>query len=237
VSALEDARGIATVVIYAEMRLGELLKEIPRNYVGSPKKTDNAKIPSLPPGISKAISHQAQTIANNPEKVEQAIARAKESEKIPTPDMVFKIIKGAHVSHNSGENERSRRNKGMAQVAPSGSADKRFLSSSPVSHAACNLLRRQAPCLPGSRPTLNIKCFLCYPALSVFGCVEIYSIKTVITFPCNPPSQSPGSRLGVAPCWLCAPAIRFKFPLKALKNGFDRFGTLLCRDPYALRRL
>ena len=31
--------------------------------------------------------------------------KAIEAEKIPTPDMVYKIIKGAHVSHNSGENE------------------------------------------------------------------------------------------------------------------------------------
>jgi hypothetical protein len=45
---------------------------------------------------------------------------------------------------------------GKAQVAPAGSADKRFLSASPVSHAACYLLRRQPPRLPGSRPTLNI---------------------------------------------------------------------------------
>jgi hypothetical protein len=101
-AALEDAQDIATSVIYAEAKLGELLKAIP------PKPTigfsEGNRI-SLPPGISKAISHQAQTIANNPEKVEQAIARAKREEKIPTPDMVYKIIKGAHVSHNSGENE------------------------------------------------------------------------------------------------------------------------------------
>ncbi len=59
----------------------------------------------MPSGISKATSHQAQTIANNPEKVEQAIAKAITAEKIPTPDYVYKVIKGAHVSHNSGENE------------------------------------------------------------------------------------------------------------------------------------
>lgn len=49
-----------------------------------------------------------------------------------------------------------RRLKGKAQVAPAGSADKRFLSALPVSHVVCYLLRMQPPRLPVSRPTLNI---------------------------------------------------------------------------------
>lgn len=75
------------------------------------------------------------------------------------------------------ETKRSRRDQGTAQVAPSGSADKRFLSSSPVSHAACNLLRRQfAP--PSRFPAYaKHKRFLCYPAPSMFKCGEIYSLR------------------------------------------------------------
>ncbi|HOX15829.1 MAG TPA: hypothetical protein PLP18_06855 [Smithellaceae bacterium] len=46
------------MVIYAEARLGELLRDTPRIYVGSPKTTDNAQRRSLPPGISKQFSHQ-----------------------------------------------------------------------------------------------------------------------------------------------------------------------------------
>ena len=71
-AALQDGQDAGTAVIYAEAKLGELLAAIPRKYVGSPKKTDKAQLPSLPPGISKRTSHQAQTIANNPEKVEVA---------------------------------------------------------------------------------------------------------------------------------------------------------------------
>lgn len=104
-TALQDAQDVASAVIYAEVNLGKLLAPIPRKYVGSPKKTDKAQLPSLPTGISKRTSHQAQTLAKNPEKVEQAIAKAIADEKIPTPDMVYKVIKGSHVAHNSGENE------------------------------------------------------------------------------------------------------------------------------------
>ncbi|HOQ43391.1 MAG TPA: hypothetical protein PK178_14620 [Smithellaceae bacterium] len=45
--------------------MGELLKATPREYpLGSPGQTK-----TLPNGITKATSHQAQTIAANPEKV------------------------------------------------------------------------------------------------------------------------------------------------------------------------
>lgn len=88
-AALADAQDISTAVIYAEARLGELLREIaPKYNLGSPGKTK-----TLPDGITKATSHQAQTLASNPEKVERAISEAMEAEKIPTPDMVYKLIK------------------------------------------------------------------------------------------------------------------------------------------------
>lgn len=100
-AALQDAQDVASAVIYAEAKLGELLKANPRQYpLGSPGQTK-----TLPAGITKQTSHQAQTLAKNPEKVEQAIANAIAAEKIPTPDYAYKFIKGAHVSHNSGENE------------------------------------------------------------------------------------------------------------------------------------
>jgi len=64
-TALQDGQDAGTAVIYAEARLGELLKATPREYpLGSPGQTK-----TLPNGITKATSHQAQTIAANPEKV------------------------------------------------------------------------------------------------------------------------------------------------------------------------
>ena len=79
-AALADAQDVATAVIYAEARLGELLKGIPRNIESSGRGTIETK-PSLPPGINKRTSHQAQTIAANPEKVERIIAEAREQER------------------------------------------------------------------------------------------------------------------------------------------------------------
>lgn len=90
-AALADAQDVATAVIYAEAKLGELLKAMPRQYpLGSPGQTK-----TLPTGISKRTSHQAQTIAANPTAVETEIAQAISKGEIPTPDKVYKLIKQA----------------------------------------------------------------------------------------------------------------------------------------------
>ena len=72
------------LAIVAESKLGEMLAD---RTDGSPKRTVGGKFdgrePDLPEGITKKMSHEAQTIAENPEKVEQIIAEAKEEEKIP----------------------------------------------------------------------------------------------------------------------------------------------------------
>jgi len=62
-AALQDGQDAGQVVIHAAARLGELLAA--NEYRGgnqtSPKR-------SLPPGVSHKTSHQAQTIAANPDK-------------------------------------------------------------------------------------------------------------------------------------------------------------------------
>lgn len=87
-AALSDAQDLATAVIYAEAKMGELLK--PKEYRGgdqtSPKR-------SLPDGVSHKTSHQAQTINERPDIVESAIKFAIENDDIPTPDKVYKLIK------------------------------------------------------------------------------------------------------------------------------------------------
>lgn len=90
-AALQDGQDAATAVIYAEAKLGELLKAIPRQ--GNNLSSLGGTKPTLPSGVSKRTSHQAQTIAANPEKVEKIIAKAIQDEKIPTPDVVYKLIK------------------------------------------------------------------------------------------------------------------------------------------------
>jgi len=54
----------ATAVIYAEAKLGELLKAIPKPKFDKPVNGSlRGTTETLPPGVSKRTSHQAQTIA------------------------------------------------------------------------------------------------------------------------------------------------------------------------------
>ena len=53
--------------------MGELLKGIPKEGKSKEYGSSGGTIPTLPPGVSKAVSHQAQTIAANPEKVQALI--------------------------------------------------------------------------------------------------------------------------------------------------------------------
>jgi N6-adenosine-specific RNA methylase IME4 len=89
-AALDDAQRMGEAVIMAKSKVGELLGRIDKSdsYTGFSKRN-----PVLPPGVTKSSSHQAQTLANNPDRVRQFIDHARETDKIPTPDMVYKLIK------------------------------------------------------------------------------------------------------------------------------------------------
>jgi DNA N-6-adenine-methyltransferase (Dam) len=100
---LEEGQILGENVLYAEARLGELLEKIPKAYRvdGSTQGT----IKTLPEGIDKKQSHQAQVLARNPEIIEEVIKEARESGEIPTRGLVLKAINKPHVANNSGENE------------------------------------------------------------------------------------------------------------------------------------
>ena len=100
-AALQDGQEMAKVVIYAEAKLGELLKANPPGFT----KKNSGKISQnpLPKGISKRTSHQAQTIAANPAAVETAIAQAISKDDIPTPDKVYKLIKSESIKTRNAE--------------------------------------------------------------------------------------------------------------------------------------
>ena len=91
-AALAEGQEFSSLVIYAEARLGEMLAKNPHKYVSYGRGTIE-KQKTLPPGVTKRTSHQAQAIAANPEKVEAAIAQAIKNDQIPTPDKVYKLIK------------------------------------------------------------------------------------------------------------------------------------------------
>jgi hypothetical protein len=69
----EDTQDLADWLLDVDMRLGELLAAIPpkRNKEGSTQATS---LPTLPPGVSTKVSHQAQTLAANRGAVEGARA-------------------------------------------------------------------------------------------------------------------------------------------------------------------
>ena len=76
--ALNDVQDVATGVLYAEAKLGELLKEVPL----TDKRASSAKgTCSLPEGISKKQSHYAQTLADNIDTIEEVILEAHENEE------------------------------------------------------------------------------------------------------------------------------------------------------------
>lgn len=101
-AALSDAQDMADILLDAEVRLGEILEAIP---LAEKRASSARELVSLPDGVSKKQSHQAQTLSKNREIVEQAKAEARETGEIPTASHVYKLIKTPHVSYNSGENE------------------------------------------------------------------------------------------------------------------------------------
>ncbi len=101
VASLQDGQKLAELVLEAEAKLGEMLAAIEPKYSigysegtnGLPAGASPRREPSLPPGITKKESHQAQTIASHPEAVEQVKVRAREEGRIPTAQEVYREIK------------------------------------------------------------------------------------------------------------------------------------------------
>jgi len=79
-AAIQDAQDMAAIVLYAEQKFGEVLKERPESVRPSRGGSSNP----LPPNITHKESHRAQMLANNPDIVEKVIADANEKNEIPT---------------------------------------------------------------------------------------------------------------------------------------------------------
>jgi site-specific DNA-methyltransferase (adenine-specific) len=84
---------MATALLYAEARLGELLKSCSK---GTFKKGGEKALPS---GITKKQSHFAQQLYENKDLIEEVIAEAKDNEDIPTrTEVLRKAVKLKHTS-------------------------------------------------------------------------------------------------------------------------------------------
>jgi N6-adenosine-specific RNA methylase IME4 len=94
-AALQDAQDVADLVLDAEVKLGEMLEAIDKpKFNGSiPGTIGRATTKSLPPEITKKISHQAQTIKRNPDIIEQVRQRVRKEKRIATAQEVYKEIK------------------------------------------------------------------------------------------------------------------------------------------------
>ena len=84
---------LAGALLDAEAKIGEILKNTPKE--GKTKEYGNSggTIPTLPKGITKNQSSQFQTLAENPEIIEQVKAEAIENDDLPTRTEVLRKIK------------------------------------------------------------------------------------------------------------------------------------------------
>jgi hypothetical protein len=101
-----EAQEIAELVTLSEMRMGEMLKEIPKAS-GGDRRSENFKVqPTMnfekpkgealsDMGITRNAASQYQQMAEHPDIVRQAIAEARENDDIVSRAAVLKKIKAA----------------------------------------------------------------------------------------------------------------------------------------------
>jgi hypothetical protein len=96
-AALQDTQDIADILLDAEVKLGEMLKRIEpkRDKQGSNQRTS---LPSLPPGINKKQSHEAQKLSKNPELVAAVKKEARENGTVATARDVHAKIRSEAIN-------------------------------------------------------------------------------------------------------------------------------------------
>lgn len=93
----EEAQMLAEALIDAEVKIGDLLKEMPKaknQYAGcngAPSISKYKKAEEL--GFNKDQVKRFETLANNKDIVEQVKAEARENEDIPTRSRVLQLVK------------------------------------------------------------------------------------------------------------------------------------------------
>lgn len=111
---LREAQDIADAVLDAEVRIGELMAEVPE---APGKRTDLQPVDTTvhkskkevieDAGFSVKQAQRFETIAKHPEEVAEAKAEARENDEVVTRSAVFHKIRKSkpHVSHNSHDDE------------------------------------------------------------------------------------------------------------------------------------
>ena len=88
---LSDAQGMAGALLYAEAKMGDLLRQTVRP--GKPKKRIVTAVGQLPEGISRNTSHYTQKLSQYYELIEEVILEAKKYDEVPTRQSVLQKIK------------------------------------------------------------------------------------------------------------------------------------------------
>ena len=102
----EEAQMLAEALLDAEVRIGDLLKQIPKASGGDRKSIEiknrtNAKFDKKETkqevitrlGFNKDLANRFETLSSNKDIVEQVKAEARENEDIPTRSRVLQIVK------------------------------------------------------------------------------------------------------------------------------------------------
>ncbi len=90
---LEEAQYIGECLLYAEVKLGELIKNISREGTKQDLTSARGRQIFLPNGISHKISFYAQTLASNKDSIEEIIQLSREKGEVPTRYLVLQLIK------------------------------------------------------------------------------------------------------------------------------------------------
>lgn len=109
---LKEGQEIGEAVLDAEVRIGELMRDVPK---AQGKRTDKQLLPTdgqkskaevfADMGFTHSQVQRFETLAAHPEIVAQAKAEARENDTIVTRADVLEMVRKPHVAYNSGNNE------------------------------------------------------------------------------------------------------------------------------------
>lgn len=119
--ATETAQTFAKVGIYADQRIGELLRELPKSNKwasNSPTGEVDTKTDAIKAtGIGNRQAYDLQTMAANPEVVEAVIAKAEQDGRIVSRSQVLKAIKERDEAKEDLASERAKNLELGSQIA------------------------------------------------------------------------------------------------------------------------
>ena len=118
----ETAQTFAKVGIYADQRIGEILRELPKSHgnqyqqsatVGTPTKAEAEK----QAGISHATAYDLQALAANPDVVQAVLDKAEQDGTIPSRSQVLKAIQERDMARKVADKLKAERDDARAEVA------------------------------------------------------------------------------------------------------------------------